>query len=72
MTTKQQLISEISSILERPVTETTVLEKEGGWDSLAVMVTIAAINALTDRRVSGESLYGCKTVGNVLELAGLA
>lgn len=37
----------------------------GNWDSLAIVSTIALIDEVYDKAVSGETLEGCKTVGDL-------
>lgn len=38
---------------------------EGNWDSLAIVSTIALIDEVFDKTISGEVLEGCKTVGDL-------
>lgn len=38
---------------------------EGNWDSLAIVSTIALIDEVYDKTLSGEALEECKTVGDL-------
>ena len=38
------------------------------WDSLAVLSTMAAIDDIFDHSVSGDALYDCKTIGEVVSI----
>lgn len=38
---------------------------EGNWDSLAIVSTIALIDEVYDKAISGEALEGCKTIGDL-------
>ncbi|MBM3333241.1 acyl carrier protein [Candidatus Sumerlaeota bacterium] len=38
---------------------------EGNWDSLAIVSTIALIDEVYDKTISGEALENCKTVGDL-------
>lgn len=40
-----------------------------GWDSLAIVSTIALIDEVYDRTVSAARLEECKTVGDIEKLA---
>lgn len=45
---------------------------EENWDSLAIVSTIALIDEVYDKTVSGEALERCKTVGEIEQLAETA
>lgn len=67
---KDALLAGIAEILEVPVvTEDTVLDEVGSWDSLAVVLTIALLDEKAEVRVDGVALAECKTAGDVLRLA---
>lgn len=66
---KARLIEAIGEILEDKVTESTVLSDSASWDSMAVVMVVAAIDDICERRVSGESISKCETVGDILKLA---
>jgi acyl carrier protein len=54
-----------------PVTEETDLQATGKWDSLAVVVTVGAIDQATGAVVDGVALGRCQIAADVLILAGL-
>ena len=41
-----------------------------GWDSLAVMSTLALLDKLFGVRIAAEKIYQCRTVDDVAALAG--
>lgn len=45
---------------------------ESSWDSLAIVSTIALIDEVYDKAVSGEVLENCKTVGDLEKVAQAA
>lgn len=61
----------MSEVLEAQVDPKTVLADAGSWDSLAVVVMIAAIDEVCGTQVEGEALARCTTAGDVLALAGV-
>lgn len=66
----QAILAGIADVLEvESVTEATELDAQAGWDSLAVVVTIALLDEQAGVQVSGAALAACKTVGEVLALA---
>lgn len=68
---KDALLAGIAEILEvTSVTEATVLEEAGSWDSLSVVSMIALIDEKAGAEVDGEALARCVTAGDVLRLAG--
>lgn len=67
----EKLLKSLSETLECEVTPQTVLMETQLWDSLAVVVTVAAIDEIANARVNGEALAACKIAGDVLRLAGV-
>jgi acyl carrier protein len=57
----------LAEILEVEVTDVTpeLDLEEGGWDSLAVVSTIALIDDVYDITVHPDRLSECKTVGDI-------
>ena len=70
-TKRSALLQELSQILETQVTEETVLDEAASWDSMSVVMTVAAIDAICGTPVDGMALADCKTALDVLVLAGL-
>lgn len=60
-------LSEIFEIEEDEVTPDLNLEK-AGWDSLAIVATIAAVDQEFGKVLDGEQLASCKTVGDIENL----
>ena len=62
--------SEIAEILEVEVEliNPDFCLVDGNWDSLAVLSTMAAIDDVFDQSISGDVLYDCKTIGEVLSV----
>jgi len=59
----------LAEILEVEADEVTPeMELGEGWDSLAVVSTIALIDDVHDVMVNPEKLAACKTVGEIEEL----
>lgn len=69
---RDALLRSLTETLEAdaPVTPETRLADVGSWDSLAVVVTIAAIDDACGRQVDGKALSECETAADVLRLAG--
>lgn len=65
---KATLYEKLADILEKPQTAVNdrVELREEGWDSLAVMATIAAIDEIYDITVPSAQLLDCKTVGDIV------
>ncbi|MEG8058642.1 acyl carrier protein [Sphingomonas sp. 22L2VL55-3] len=57
-------IAEILEVEPTEVNPDLTLDK-GTWDSLAIVSTIALIDELYDKTVSGEVLEACTTVGDL-------
>ena len=57
----------LAEILEVDVSEVgpDLALDEGNWDSLAIVSTIALIDEVYDKTISGEALEGCRTVGDL-------
>ncbi len=68
---RNALLAKLSEILESEIQPTTALDANGLWDSLAVVLTVAAIDDVCQREVDGVALSKCETVEEVLALAGL-
>jgi acyl carrier protein len=69
MEAKVQFIDELKKILENEdVTENFVLEGVDLWDSLAVVSTLALFDQIFQKRVSGDDIWKCKTVSELLAL----
>lgn len=64
----------LAEILEVDVSKVTpeLALDEGNWDSLAIVSTIALIDEVYGKAVSGEALEGCKTVGDLEKAAEAA
>jgi acyl carrier protein len=70
MPTNQKLLESLAEILERPtLSPDTILESCDKWDSVAVVMTVAALDDLCGVRVSGERLTECITVADILAIA---
>ncbi len=57
----------LAEILEVDASEVNAdlsLDK-GNWDSLAIVSTIALIDEVYDKTISGETLESCQTVGDL-------
>jgi acyl carrier protein len=70
---KSEFLCLIDDIIESPpgtVREDQRLEDLEGWDSLAVVSFIAAINQSLGVTLSAEKLQRCKTVPDLLHLVG--
>ncbi len=68
---KQKLLDGLAEILEvESVTEATVLDEVGSWDSLSIVCAIALIDEKAGAEVEGEALARCVTAGDVLRLVG--
>lgn len=63
-----QGMAEILEVEPEEVSPDLTLD-EGNWDSLAIVSTIALIDEVFDKTVSGEALEECKTVGDVEKVA---
>ncbi len=68
---RQKLLDGLATILEAPVTEESVLDEVGSWDSLSVVSTIALFDDCGCPEVDGQALAACVTVADVLRLAGV-
>lgn len=57
----------LAEILEVEVGEVSsdLALDEGNWDSLAIVSTIALIDEVYDKTISGEALENCRTVGDL-------
>lgn len=64
-------VAEILEVDPSEVTPELALD-EGNWDSLAIVSTIALIDEVYDKTVSGEALEGCKTVSDLEKVAQAA
>lgn len=61
----------LAQILELPyVTPETVLDESARWDSMSVVMTVALVDDICGTAIDGPALSDCKTVANVLRLAG--
>lgn len=64
-------LADIFEVDASEITPEFVLDSEI-WDSLAVVSTIALIDEVFDKTVSGEALSNCKTVGDLDRVAQAA
>lgn len=66
----QNFIHDLEKLVEaqRPLTENTILDEEGIWDSLALVSTIALIDQHFSIKASGMQLASCKTLGDIIKL----
>jgi acyl carrier protein len=65
----QKLLDAICEIVEEQVTSDTPLERLKLWDSMAVVMTVAAVeNECDGKRVAGPAVWACKTVQDIIEL----
>lgn len=71
MTPKETILQRMADVLEMEVTPETDLQATGKWDSLAVVVTIGAIDEANGAEVDGVALSKCQTAADVLRLAGV-
>ena len=65
-----QFYSEMAEILEVELDQINpdFSLVDGSWDSLAVLSTMAAIDDIFDRSISGDALYDCSTIGDILSV----
>jgi acyl carrier protein len=68
---KAELLRLFSEALEQEVDENTVLEGLETWDSMAVVLFVAAIDDTCGGEILGDQVGQCKTVADVLRLAGV-
>ena len=66
----EEFFSGMSEILEvERVDELTPLENDDvDWDSLAIISTIALVDTIYAKSISGSDLENCQTVGDLLKL----
>lgn len=70
---KQQILDGLAEIMELPsVAEDMPLDQLNGWDSLAIVCTVALLDEKAHVNVGGDQLFACKSVRDVLRLAGAA
>ena len=70
---KDEFITEIADLLsmeESEVTSDKILEQLEDWDSLAVIGFIALLDKKLGKKVGAGSIFGCKTIGDLEEIAG--
>jgi acyl carrier protein len=71
--TKSAFLVRLESILEADegtVQGSSVLQDLEGWDSLAVMSTLAMFDKQFGVKVPAETIYKCRTVDELTALAG--
>jgi len=66
----EEFFSGMSEILEvESVDESTPLENDDvDWDSLAIISTIALVDTIYGKSISGSDLEDCKIIGDLLKL----
>jgi acyl carrier protein len=72
--TKSQFLQRLETILEvdpETLQGSDSLKDLGGWDSLAVMSTLAVLDRQLGVKVPAKTLYECRTVDDIAALAGL-
>ena len=70
---QQAILAGLAEALELDsVTPETVLAECEAWDSMAVVMTIALLDEHAGVQVDGKKLSECRTVADVLRLAGVA
>ena len=65
----QPFLAELASFLDEDSSVFTpdfVLENNPNWNSLGIVSTIALIDEYYDIQLSSKTLYGCKTIGELL------
>lgn len=69
---KEEIIDGIKDLLdtEADLTEETVLDDIEEWDSLASISVLAFFKQKMGLKVDAQALKNCKTVGDILKLAG--
>lgn len=69
---KEEIIDGIKDLLdtEADLTEETVLDDIEEWDSLASISVLAFFKQKMGLKVEAQALKNCKTVGDILKLAG--
>ena len=71
--TKQEFLRELADVLnEDPadVTDGKEVNALDGWDSAGLLGVIAMLDSELDLQVDVDRLRGCKTVGDLVALAG--
>ncbi len=71
---KNEFIKHIAEILEidsENLTGNELLDEIGNWDSLSIISYVAMVDAELNRIVSPEKLRQAKTIGDLVELAGI-
>lgn len=64
------LLTALAEIVEAPVTPETVLDEGGSWNSVAVVMAVGEIDLICGVVVDGVKLSQCRTIAEVLVLAG--
>ncbi|MBR4126609.1 MAG: acyl carrier protein [Alphaproteobacteria bacterium] len=69
---KEQIIEGIKDLLdtEADLNEGTVLDDIEEWDSLASISVLAFFKQKMGLKIEAQALKDCKTVGDILKLAG--
>lgn len=69
---KEQIIDEIKDLLdtEADLNEETVLDDIEEWDSLASISVLAFFKQKMSLKIDAQALKNCKTIGDILKLAG--
>jgi acyl carrier protein len=60
---------ELLEVAPNSLAEATELEQVENWDSLNVIGYIALVDETFRKEVDPEKIAGCKTVGNLIDLA---
>lgn len=69
----EAILKGLAEVLEvEAVTPATVLAEAGAWDSLAIVATMALLDDVAGVQTTGAKLAACRTVADVLALAGVA
>ncbi len=71
--TRSDFLSHYEKLWEVPagtLKRESLIEDLNDWDSLAVLNTIALMDRELDVKVTADQIAGCRTLGDVLNLAG--
>lgn len=72
MMEKEQIVAGLKDLLETEtdLSEETVLDDIEEWDSLASISVLAFFKQKMGLKIEAQALKNCKTVGDILKLAG--
>lgn len=71
---KSEFIAKLDELMQLPkgtLQGNEHLEGLQSWDSITVMGYIALVNGTLKKRVAGKDVTSCKTVGELVSLAGV-